>query len=95
MPGSAILVGGDPGIGKSTLLLQLFRHLAKAGKKVLYVSGEESAKQIKLRGERIGALMENLYILVEIALDAIMEKIEETRPEAVAIDSIQTVYSPS
>ncbi|HOJ52156.1 MAG TPA: DNA repair protein RadA [Syntrophales bacterium] len=94
VPGSAILVGGDPGIGKSTLLLQLFRHLAKAGKKVLYVSGEESAKQIKLRGERIGALMENLYILVEIALDAIMEKIEETRPEAVAIDSIQTVYSP-
>lgn len=94
VPGSAILIGGDPGIGKSTLIMQIFHHLALHGKKVLYISGEESAKQIKLRGERIGAITENLYILVEISLDTIMEQIEETGAKAVAVDSIQTVYSP-
>ncbi|MCX7982952.1 MAG: DNA repair protein RadA [Syntrophales bacterium] len=94
VPGAAILIGGDPGIGKSTLLLQLFCHLSQQGKKVLYVTGEESAKQIRLRGERIGAITGNLYILVEIALDAIMSEIEKVNPDAVAIDSIQTVYSP-
>lgn len=93
VPGSAVLIGGDPGIGKSTLLLQLFHHLARQGRKVLYISGEESAKQIKLRAERVGALTDSLYILVEIDLDAIMDEIEESQPEAVAIDSIQTVYS--
>jgi len=94
VPGSAILIGGDPGIGKSTLIMQIFHHLALHGKKVLYISGEESAKQIKLRGERIGAITENLYILVEISLDTIMEQIEETGAKAIAVDSIQTVYSP-
>ncbi|MDD5169596.1 MAG: DNA repair protein RadA [Syntrophales bacterium] len=91
--GSAILVGGDPGIGKSTLLLQLLQKLAAAGRKVLYVSGEESAKQIKLRGARIGALSENLLVLVEIAVEPILQQIQELKPAAVVIDSIQTVYS--
>ena len=91
--GSAVLVGGDPGIGKSTLLLQLFQHMAANGRKVLYVSGEESAKQIKLRGKRIGADSENLLVFVEIALEAILEQVETLKPAAVVIDSIQTVYS--
>ena len=95
VPGSAILVGGDPGIGKSTLLLQVLQRLAEKDLKVLYVSGEESAKQIKLRGMRIGASSKNLLVQVEIALEAILEQMEALKPMAVVIDSIQTVYSSS
>ncbi len=91
--GSAILVGGDPGIGKSTLLLQLLQRLAAGGRKVLYVSGEESAKQIKLRGKRIGADSENLLVFVEIALESILQQVQALKPAAVVIDSIQTIYS--
>ena len=91
--GSAVLVGGDPGIGKSTLLLQLLQRLAAGGRKVLYVSGEESAKQIKLRGKRIGADSENLLVLVEISLEPILKHIQEIKPAAVVIDSIQTIYT--
>ncbi len=91
--GSAILVGGDPGIGKSTLLLQVLQKLAARGQRVLYVSGEESAKQIKLRGKRIGASSENLLVLVEIALENIVQQIKDIKPAAVVIDSIQTTYS--
>jgi DNA repair protein RadA/Sms len=91
--GSAVLVGGDPGIGKSTLLLQIFNKLAERGLKVLYVTGEESARQVKLRGTRIGAMSANLLIMVEISLEAIMQQIREISPHVVAIDSIQTVYS--
>jgi DNA repair protein RadA/Sms len=91
--GSAILVGGDPGIGKSTLLLQVLQKLAEQGLTVLYVSGEESAKQIKLRGKRLGASSKNLLVLVEIALESITRQIYELKPDAVVIDSIQTVYS--
>ncbi len=91
--GSAVLVGGDPGIGKSTLLLQVTQHLAAKGLKVLYVSGEESARQIKMRGERIGATSGNILILVEVDLDNIIKYIRETKPAAVVVDSIQTVYS--
>ena len=91
--GSAILVGGDPGIGKSTLLLQMLQQLAAKGLKVLYISGEESAKQIKLRGKRIGASSPNLLILVEIALENMVQHIRDLSPQAVVIDSIQTVYS--
>jgi DNA repair protein RadA/Sms len=91
--GSAVLVGGDPGIGKSTLLLQMLQSLAKRGLKVLYVSGEESAKQIKLRGRRIGASSPNLLILVEIDLESMVRQIESLAPQAVVVDSIQTVYS--
>ena len=93
VPGSSILVGGDPGIGKSTLLLQLLQQLAAQGMKVLYITGEESAPQIKLRGRRIGAEAANLFVLVEIDLDSMMRQIEATRPQAVVVDSIQTVCS--
>ena len=91
--GSAILIGGEPGIGKSTLMLQMMHNLAEKGLKVLYVSGEESASQIKLRSERIGAASKNLLVLVEISLEKILEQIKAVSPAIVVIDSIQTVYS--
>lgn len=90
--GSLVLVGGDPGIGKSTLLLQVCRNLAAAGHRVLYISGEESLKQIKLRANRIGAITGELLFLCETNLDDIEEAIRETKPEIVVIDSIQTMY---
>jgi len=90
--GSAILVGGDPGIGKSTLLLQVLHRLVSGGRKVLYVTGEESASQIKLRADRIGASSKDLYVLVEVALENILKYIKEVGPAVVVIDSIQTVY---
>ena len=92
--GSVTLVGGDPGIGKSTLLLQVVNNLAEKDLKILYISGEESAKQIKLRGKRIGASSKNLFVLVEIDLDSIIKHIKEISPRAVVVDSIQTMYSP-
>jgi len=92
--GSAVLVGGDPGIGKSTLLLQVLEKIAARGSRVLYVTGEESARQIRLRGKRVGAVSSNLLVLVEIGLDNILRHIQEVRPAAVVVDSIQTVYSP-
>jgi DNA repair protein RadA/Sms len=91
--GSVTLVGGDPGIGKSTLLLQVVNNLAEKDLKILYISGEESAKQIKLRGKRIGASSKNLLVLVEIDLDSIVKHIKEISPRAVVVDSIQTIYS--
>ena len=91
--GSAVLVGGDPGIGKSTLLLQVMHRLASAGKRVLYVTGEESAGQIRMRADRIGASSKSLYVLVEVSLENILKYIKEVVPDAVVIDSIQTVYS--
>lgn len=90
--GSLVLVGGDPGIGKSTLLLQVCRNLAADGHKVLYISGEESLKQIKLRANRIGEITGELLFLCETNLDDIEEAIRETKPETVIIDSIQTMY---
>jgi len=90
--GSLILVGGDPGIGKSTLLLQVCRNLAAAGHKVLYISGEESLKQIKLRANRIGTITGDLRFLCETSLDHISEVIRKEQPEVVIIDSIQTMY---
>ena len=91
--GSSVLVGGDPGIGKSTLLLQISQNLARKGLKVFYISGEESARQIKLRGSRVGASSKNLLIYVEISLEAILRQIEEIKPEVVVVDAIQTIYS--
>jgi len=91
--GSAVLIGGDPGIGKSTLLLQIMQNLATNGLVALYVTGEESARQIKLRGGRIGASSHNLMVLVEVSLENILRHIEELHPGIVVIDSIQTAYS--
>lgn len=93
VPGSLVLVGGDPGIGKSTLLLQVCQRLAESKKKVLYISGEESLKQIKLRANRMGDFSENLYLLCETNLDLIRTVIEREKPETVIIDSIQTMYN--
>ena len=93
VPGSLILVGGDPGIGKSTLLLQVCQKLAKDKKQVLYISGEESLKQIKLRATRMGEFTDDLLVLCETNLDIIKSVIEKKKPEIVIIDSIQTMYS--
>ena len=93
VPGSMVLVGGDPGIGKSTLLLQVCRQLTGKGHKVLYVSGEESLGQIKLRAKRIGEFNENLLLLCETNLESIRSVIERVKPEMVVIDSIQTMYN--
>ena len=90
--GSLMLVGGDPGIGKSTLLLQVCHNLTGTGHKVLYVSGEESAQQIKLRAKRIGDFKDDLMLLCETNLELIRSVIEKTRPEIGVIDSIQTMY---
>lgn len=92
VPGSLVLVGGDPGIGKSTLLLQVCQKLAAAEKKILYISGEESLKQIKLRANRMGEFAESLYLLCETNLNIIREVINEQKPDMVVIDSIQTMY---
>ena len=93
VPGSLVLVGGDPGIGKSTLLLQVCQKLCKAKRKVLYISGEESLKQIKLRANRMGEFTDELRLLCETNLETIRYMIETNKPEVVVIDSIQTMYS--
>jgi len=91
--GSLVLVGGDPGIGKSTILLQVCRNLAADGRSVLYISGEESLRQIKLRANRMGEFTGDLKFLCETSLRTIQDMIEWNRPEIVVIDSIQTMYS--
>lgn len=91
--GSLVLVGGDPGIGKSTLLLQVCQKLSAMGKKILYISGEESLKQIKLRADRMGTFSENLYLLCETNLELIRSSIERQKPDMAVIDSIQTMYN--
>ncbi|HOW22605.1 MAG TPA: DNA repair protein RadA [Sedimentibacter sp.] len=91
---SLILVGGDPGIGKSTLLLQVADHASKQNLKVLYVSGEESGEQIKIRADRLGIGEGELYILAETNIDIIIEYVEKEKPDLLVLDSIQTIYSP-
>jgi len=93
VPGSLVLVGGDPGIGKSTLLLQVCKNLTHKEKKVLYISGEESLQQIKLRAKRMGEFGEQLLILCETNLESIREVIQRIQPEMIVIDSIQTMYN--
>ncbi len=93
VPGSMILVGGDPGIGKSTLLLQVCRNLAGQNRDVLYISGEESLQQIKIRAERIGQFGDTLSLLCETNLDEIDAIVRNNRPQVVVIDSIQTMYN--
>lgn len=90
--GSLVLVGGAPGIGKSTLLLQICNSLC-AGRKVLYVSGEESEKQLKLRAERIGVMPEELFILSETRLSDVLETVDMIQPDILIVDSIQTLYN--
>lgn len=91
--GSLILIAGDPGIGKSTILLQTSGELCKQNKKVLYISAEESASQIKLRAERLGVKSENLYIYPQTNFELIKKHIEEMRPDLVIVDSIQAIYT--
>ncbi|MEG2987153.1 MAG: DNA repair protein RadA, partial [Lachnospiraceae bacterium] len=91
--GSLILVGGDPGIGKSTLLLQVCQHLGAEKHRVLYISGEESLKQIKLRAQRMGEFTDDLHLFCETNLEVIRSVIQKINPEIVIIDSIQTMYS--
>ena len=93
VPGSVVLIGGDPGIGKSTLLLQVLERLGKSLPKVLYVSGEESARQIKMRAERFGIKSDALFILAETSIEKILEVSQSIMPGAIVIDSIQTVYT--
>ena len=93
VPGSLTLVGGDPGIGKSTLLLQVCKQLADTGKEVLYISGEESLTQIKMRADRIGSFKEQFKLLTEVNLDIISEVVKKSKPDVVVIDSIQTMFN--
>jgi len=93
VPGTLVLIAGDPGIGKSTLLLQVADRLSDAGTLVLYVSGEESERQIKLRGERLGVEAKNVYLLPETNLENMFHEIERLKPAAIIVDSIQTVFS--
>lgn len=90
--GSLVLIGGDPGIGKSTLLLQAVDRLAKVGETALYVSGEESARQVAMRAERIGVDNDNILMLCETDIDLVIQSIKETAPSVAVIDSIQTMY---
>ncbi len=91
--GSAVLIGGEPGIGKSTLMLQMMKNIAESGRPVLYISGEESAAQIKLRADRIAAKVKNLLLLIEVSLEKILDQIKKVQPAIVVVDSVQTVYS--
>ena len=93
VPGALVLLGGEPGIGKSTLLLQVAAHVARTVGPVLYSSGEESEHQIKLRGERLGVDRSPLYLLAETCLERILEEIERLKPSLVVVDSIQTIFS--
>jgi DNA repair protein RadA/Sms len=93
VPGTLVLIGGDPGIGKSTLLLQVADKLSDSGALVLYISGEESERQIKLRGERLAVVAKNVFLLPETNLENIFREIERLKPAAVIVDSIQTVFS--
>ena len=93
VPGSLVLVGGDPGIGKSTILLQVCKNLSDQGRKVLYISGEESLKQIKIRADRIGQFNDNIRLFCETDLELIEQTLRDEKPDVAVIDSIQTIYN--
>ena len=93
VPGSMVLVGGEPGIGKSTLILQVAHLLGRSHGTVLYVSGEESERQVKLRGERLGIAGGGLYLMAETSLERILEQVDTLKPSALVVDSVQTVFS--
>lgn len=92
IPGSIILIAGDPGVGKSSLTLAVCAYVARAGKKVLYITGEESSRQIRMRAERLNALEDELYICAENNLERIIRHVEKVEPELLIVDSIQTIY---
>ncbi len=92
--GTLVLIGGDPGIGKSTLMLQALHGIATAGHKVLYVSGEESVRQLRLRSRRLGSGSPNLLVVSEIDIDAVMSMVKSEQPDVLVTDSIQTMFSP-
>ena len=93
VPGSVILLAGEPGVGKSTLLLQVAQHFATSGRTVVYVSGEESAHQVKLRCQRLGFTGQGVYLLAETEVELILRRLEESRPSLVIVDSVQTLYT--
>jgi DNA repair protein RadA/Sms len=93
VPGSVILIGGEPGVGKSTLLLQVADKLSQLDRKILYISGEESDKQIKLRGDRLGVDGRNLFIYPETCLEIIFDEVDRMKPDTIIVDSVQTVFS--
>jgi DNA repair protein RadA/Sms len=93
VPGTLVLIGGDPGIGKSTLMLQALNGLAGQGHKVLYVSGEESIRQIRLRSKRLNTVSSQMLVVSEVDIDSIMSMIDTTRPEVLVVDSIQTMFN--
>jgi DNA repair protein RadA/Sms len=93
VPGSMVLIGGDPGIGKSTLLLQVVARLSKEGFRALYLSGEESPQQIKIRAERLSIRAENLFLLTGTCIEHLFERMDELQPNLLVVDSIQTVYT--
>ena len=92
--GTLVLIGGDPGIGKSTIMLQALHGIATTGRKVLYVSGEESVRQLRLRSRRLKTASPTLLVVSEIDIDAVMAMVESERPDVLVVDSIQTVFSP-
>lgn len=94
VPGSVTLVGGEPGIGKSTLLLQLAAEVASAGRRVLYVTGEESPQQVRARADRLGVTVPGVHLLAETAVTAVVARTEELQPDLVLVDSIQTLHDP-
>jgi len=95
VPGSVTLLGGEPGIGKSTLVLQLLGARTAAGDTALYVSGEESADQVRLRADRLGALHDRLLLAAETSLPAVLHHLDQVRPALCVIDSVQTLHDPS
>ena len=92
--GALTLLGGDPGVGKSTLLLMAMQGFARRGIRVLYVSGEESARQVRLRADRLGEVSDELYLLAETGLDAMVAAVDDVKPRVLVLDSIQTLQSP-
>ena len=94
VPGSLVLIGGDPGIGKSTIMLQALYGLAEAGHRVLYVSGEESIRQLRLRSQRLGTISSELQVACEVSVDAILNMLSAEKPEVLVVDSIQTMFNP-
>lgn len=93
VPGSIVLIGGDPGIGKSTLILQVLEGLARAGCRALYLSGEESSQQIKLRAKRLSVHSDGLYVITGTCIDDLFERLDPLRPDLIAVDSIQAMYT--